>query len=335
MLGRGALIPSSARIPLRRPAVSLLNLPDAVIRGTTSTWNRWGSGDHPAEVPISTFDPSARRSLRIVRRAAAVAAAAFLAIGVASAPVWAAAPANDELAGATHVALGDHITQDTTEATTSDAEAAFNQNCWLPVTKAMVWYTFTPTADTAFAVDTGASSYSAGYMLFEGTPSANSMITCGAGSSGAEAAHAGKTYTIAVVDWDGDGDQANGGNLVLDLVDRGPLPTLKVTLDPRANVDKSGAVWLTGTYSCSLASRIGFDIQLSENVGRFTVNGYGSLNDENSCDGSAIPFKLPISGYDGKFAGGKATALVATDACGDAACDNTYFQQTIQLAKGR
>jgi hypothetical protein len=94
-------------------------------------------------------------------------------------------------------------------------------------------------------------------------------------------------------------------------------------------------VWLTGTYSCSLASRIGFDIQLSENVGRFTVNGYGSLNDENSCDGSAIPFKLPISGYDGKFAGGKATALVATDACGDAACDNTYFQQTIQLAKGR
>lgn len=273
--------------------------------------------------------------MRIIRRVGAVAAAALVSIGVTSAPVWAAAPANDELAGAIPIAVGDHVTADTTEATTNDGDAALNTACGLPATKASVWYTYTPTADTGFAVDTSASSYSTGYMIFRGTPSTSSLITCGVGRSGAEAAHVGTTYTIAVVDYDGDGNPANGGNLVLDLEDAGPLPTLDVSVDPRATVDKSGVVWLTGAYTCSLANRIGFDFQLRENVGRFTVNGYAAVTDDNPCDGSTIPFKVAISGYDGKFAGGKASVLVSTDACGDAVCDNTFAEHTIQLTKGR
>lgn len=271
--------------------------------------------------------------MRIISRVGAAAAAAFVSIGVTSAPVWAAVPANDELAGAIPIAIGGHITADTTEATTNDGDAALNRGCGLPATKASVWYTFTPTADTGFAVDTTASTYSAGFMIFEGTPSTNSEIGCGFGQEGGLAAHAGKTYTMVVVDLDG--DQVNGGNLVLDLEDTGPLPTLNVNVDPRATVDKSGVVWVTGTYTCSLANRIEFDFQLSETVGRFTVNGYAAVTDDSPCDGSTIPFKVAISGYDGKFAGGKASALVYTDACGDLVCDGKNTEHTIQLTKGR
>ena len=271
--------------------------------------------------------------MRIIRRVGAVAAAALVSIGVASSPVWAAAPANDELAGATPIAVGDHVTADSTEATTTQGDADLNKACGLPATNASVWYTFTPTADTGFGVDTTSSSYAAGFMIFEGTPGVNTEIGCGFGQEGGLAAHAGKTYTVVVVDLDG--DQVNGGTLELDLTNLGPLPKMTVTLDPRASVDKSGVVSLTGTYSCSLASRVGFDIQLSETVGRFTVNGFASVTDDNPCDGSTIRFTIPVSSYDGKFAGGKASALVSTDACGDSACDNTYSKQTIQLAKGR
>lgn len=278
--------------------------------------------------------PSARRSPnRIVRRALAVMAAALLSIGITSMPVWAAAPTNDELAGAIPIGLGEELTADTTEATTTAADATLNESCLLPSTKASVWYTFTPTADTGFAVDTTASSYGAGFMVFAGTPGPNTGIACGWGREGDLAAHAGTTYTIVV--FDVDGDQVNGGNLVLDLQDLGPLPTMKVTLDPRANVDKAGTVRLTGTYTCTLANRVGFDIQFSEAVGRFTVNGFGSANESGTCDGSSVPFTLAISGYDGKFAGGKATAVVATDACGDTVCDGSFSKQSVQLVKGR
>jgi len=170
-------------------------------------------------------------------------------------------------------------------------------------------------------------------MVFNGTPGPNTGMACGWGQEGDLAAHAGKTYTIVV--FDADGDQVNGGNLVLDLQDLGPLPSLKVTLDPRANVDKAGTVLLTGTYSCTRAHRIGFDIQLSEAVGRFTINGFASMTEDNPCDGSTIRFAIPATGYDGKFAGGKATALVSTDACGDTVCDGSWTQQTLQLVKGR
>lgn len=311
-----------------------MNRPDVVDPGRDVHREPTGPGDHPAEAQIHTSDSSARRSPhRIVRGTVAVAATALLTLGLSTAPSWAAAPANDELAGATPIALGDQIVQDTTQATTSDADTTANKSCGLPSTEASVWFTFTATADRGFAVDTTASSYGAAFMVFEGAPSATSEIGCGFGREDGLAAHAGKTYTIVVVDVDM--DQTNGGTLVLDLEDRGPLPSLEVTLDPKAGVDKTGAVRLSGTYSCTLASRIGFDIQLSEAVGRFTVNGFGSFNDDNPCDGSTIPFTLVVSGYDGKFAGGKAIALVSTDACGATVCDGGWSRQTIQLTKGR
>ena len=91
-----------------------------------------------------------------------------------------------------------------------------------------------------------ASDYSGGFLVFEGTPTADSLITCGQFTVGFSAI-AGTTYNIMAVDDDLDGNVANGGNLVMDVNEAPPPPTLDVTVDPTAKVDKAGVAWVTGS----------------------------------------------------------------------------------------
>lgn len=273
------------------------------------------------------------RSLHVRRGAALSAALLAGSLGFA-APSFAAAPANDEVAGAVAVSLGDHVTQDTTGATTTPADADLNANCGAPVTDASVWYSYTAAADGGVILDMSASDYSGGFLVFEGTPTADSLVTCGQFTVGLGAT-AGTTYNIMVIDDQLDGNTANGGNLVLDVNAAPPPPSVDVTVDPRAKVDRSGTAWITGHYSCTDADFVELDGQLTQTVGRFKVNGFGFFFDEGTCDGTSRAFSMPITADNGKFAGGKAASITFTFACGAFDCADGYTEQEVQLTKGR
>jgi len=265
---------------------------------------------------------------------AVVAATALLSTAGFAASAYAAAPTNDEVGGAIPVAVGDHITANTTEATTTAADGDLNADCGAPVTKASVWYSYTPAADGGVVLDMSASDYSGGFLVFEGTPTAGSLVDCGPATLGFGAT-AGTTYNIMVIDDDSDGTGLNGGNLVLDVNAAPPPPVTDVTVDPRAKVDKSGTAWVTGSYSCTNADFIELDGQLTQTVGRFKISGYGFVFDEGTCDGTAHTFTMPVTADNGKFAGGKAASITFTFACGAFDCAEGYQEQTIQLTKGR
>lgn len=280
---------------------------------------------------------SARRSLSpggATGRLLAAAAVAVLASAMSVSPASAAAPSNDEFGGALPIALGDHITLDTTQATTTPADAALNADCGAPQTKASVWYTYTAASDGGVVLDMSASDYSGGFLVFEGTPTAGSLINCGPGIVGFGTT-AGTTYTVMVIDDDEDGNTASGGNLVMDVNAAPPPPNVDVTVAPRAKVDKSGTAWVTGTYSCTNSDFVELDGELHQNVGRVTINGYGGFFDQGTCDGAPHPFSMSISGENGKFAGGKAASITFTFGCGVFDCADGYVEQKLQLTKGR
>jgi hypothetical protein len=274
----------------------------------------------------------ARPASRLRRVAAVSAVALFGATGLGT-PAFAAAPANDEVAGAVALSIGDHITQDTTEATTTADDAALNANCGAPVTTASVWYSYTPAADGGVVLDMSASDYSGGFLVFEGTPTAESLITCGQFTVGFGAA-AGTTYNIMVIDDDLDGNLANGGNLVLDVNEAPPPPTVAVTVYPKAKVTRDGTALIQGSYTCTDADFIELDGMLTQQVGRLKITGFGFVFDVGTCDGAAHVFTMPISGDNGVFSGGKAASITFTFACGAFECADGYVEQTVMLSKG-
>ncbi len=104
-------------------------------------------------------------------------------------------PDNDEATGAVVLHLGDQVSEDTTQATTNAGDDALNANCGAPATNASVWYQYTPAKKRNVVLDTSASDYSAGLMIFQGTPTADSLIACGPGAVGIRA-RAGQTYYV-------------------------------------------------------------------------------------------------------------------------------------------
>lgn len=275
--------------------------------------------------------PALRRQLR---RSVGVAAAGLLVSVVVTPAAWAAPPANDEPAGAVAVSIGDHITLDTTEATTTSADADLNTDCGAPETKASVWYSFSPAADTGVIFDMTASSYSGGFLVFEGAPAADSLITCGPGVVGFTA-FAGTTYHVMAIDDDGDGNTANGGTLELDVLAAPPLPTVDVTVNPTGTVDKAGVAHISGSYTCTDADFIELDGELRQSVGRFVISGLGFVFDEGTCDGTAHTFTMDIQADNGKFAGGKSASIVFSFACNEFECGDSFTEQTVRLRKGR
>src|SRR5262249_41190032 len=154
-----------------------------------------------------------------------------LAAGAANA----AAPSNDESTGAEVVHLGDTVNEDTTQATTNAGDDTLNQDCGAPATNASVWFKYTPGQKRNVALDTTASDYSSGLMVFDGTPTADSLVTCGPGEVGLRA-RAGHTYYImAFSDTD-----VIGGNLVLSLVNA-PTPKVHVSVAKHGLAFHSGA----------------------------------------------------------------------------------------------
>ena len=194
-----------------------------------------------------------------------------------SAPAASAAPpSNDDISGAT--VLGPvpfHLEQDTTEATTSAEEAAFNAFCGAPAFEHAVWFTATAIADNNVVADVTASDYTAGILVLTGEPGNLTPLTCQPGIVSGPVT-AGETIYLVVF---GDGvSEATSGQLVLDTYLAPSGPSIDVTIDPRGTVDKAGVVHVSGTVSCTTDAPEGilFDVSgtLQQRVGRGFVDGF-------------------------------------------------------------
>jgi hypothetical protein len=249
-----------------------------------------------------------------------------------AAPVSAAPPPNDTLAGAINVPLGATLTQSTEEATTDAFEQGLADFCAPPAAGGAVWVEFTAPADGFVAFDVTESDYSAGVFVYQGTPVAEEVLACGPGIVAIEAT-AGETYNLMLI---GDGlSEAITGQLVLTIREASPPPDLSLTVT-RGTVDRAGNVILTGTVTCSSESGdpIFVDIfgDITQKVGRVLIRGFFGTSLEIPCDGSTSQWEAFGQGDNGVFAGGKAATVAIGFGCTDF-CSETFVETTIQLRR--
>ena len=248
----------------------------------------------------------------------------------------AAPPGNDDISGAT--ALGPvpfNVEQDTTEATTSAEEAAFNAFCGAPVLEHGVWFSATATADANVVADVTASDYSAGILVLSGEPGNLSPLLCSPGVVSGPVV-AGQTIYLLVF---GDGVTAEtSGQLVLDTYLAPPPPTVDVTIDPRGTADKAGIAHVSGTVTCTSDDPEGFLFDVSGSmrqvVGRGSIEGYFSSEQFTPCDGDTRPWSADVFG-NGRFAGGKAATVAFAFGCDTFSCGEGYVEATVQLSRNR
>jgi Family of unknown function (DUF6299) len=267
-------------------------------------------------------------------RCVIVATVAWLFTCASAGAASVAAPSNDTFAGATAIAaLPFSQTLDTTEAATDADDAETNANCGAPATDASVWYAFTPSSDQIVLVDVSQSNYSAGAIVVTGAPGSFSLRTCGPRRV-AFSATSGQTYYILAFDDTPGG--VNGGTLEISVTQAPPPPELHLAIDPVGHFNaRAGTATVTGTFTCTgiLASPVFIDGQLSQQVGRFTISGFGFGETSSACDGTSQRWSLIINGGNGKFAGGQATLSVFAFACGPFRCGFDQQTQTIRLRR--
>ena len=243
---------------------------------------------------------------------------------LATVPASAAPPGNDESAGATAVRLGDRVVEDTREATTSAADATLNEGCGAPATNASVWFTYTPAVARRVVLDMTASNYSGGLMVFQGTPSADSLLACGPGVIGLSVA-ANRTYTImAFSDTD-----TIGGRLVLAIKQPPPPPRVRVTLARGGVALRGGAARLHGTYICRNGQFADLSGALFQRAGRLKITA--EFFQEVRCDGRRHVWRSRAVSQFATYARGRARARVTVAACGVFECRNATARHRIHL----
>lgn len=248
--------------------------------------------------------------------------------------VAAAAPTNDDIAGATPLNPVDTLVQDTTEATTSAEETSLNEFCGAPALEQGVWFTATPTESGMRAIDVTGSDYSAGILIAQGSPGDLVPLTCGPGVVSGFV-EAGTTYYVLVF---GDGlSAATSGTLVLETLIPPPPPVIDVTVDPVASVDRSGVARLTGSVTCTSddlnALVYTVEGELTQRVGRFKIRGYFFIELFAPCDGQPVAWTAFVAGDNGTFAGGKAANVTFAFGCGSFDCGFGYTEATVQLRR--
>ena len=238
----------------------------------------------------------------------------------------AAPPTNDTIPGALPIALNETVTQDTTEATTDQTDADLNADCGAPFTNASVWYTYTADVDGIVLLDMTESDYSGGFLVFEGAPTTDSLITCGPGLAGIEGT-TGTTYTIMVIS----DTEVNGGNLVFSLTDAPPSPRLRVDLARRGQVDRGDAM-IHGTYRCRNAEFGEIFSQMTQRFGRFRFTAFGGKG--VNCDGAKHTWRMRMRSDTGRYATGRAKVRTSLFGCGLFECDESRAVRRIRLVKG-
>lgn len=258
-------------------------------------------------------------------------AGVFVALGAT--PALAAAPSNDAFSAASIAGPGFSEVVTTAEATTDGDDASANIACGAPATDASVWYAYTQATAAGVTVDVSSSNYSAGVIVVTGSPGAFNLVTCGPGAVTFLPA-AGTTYYVLAFDDQLDG-AGNGGLLAISFHAAPPPPTVDVTVNPVGKFDsKTGQAMLSGTFTCANADFVQMMGQLSQSVGRVTINGSLAFV-AGTCDGTPQPWFATAIPTNGKFAGGKSVTVLISFACGSSRCADGFTEQTVQLKGGR
>lgn len=237
-------------------------------------------------------------------------------------------PDNDESTGARVLVLGDHVTEDISEATTNAGDDALNANCGAPATGNSVWYQYTPAADGNFAVDLSASDFSAGVMVFQGTPTADSLVSCGPEIVGVQGQATTTYYIMAFSDTAG----VIGGNLDL-AMKNAPTPHAHVTVAKRGVAYRggAGAAKIHGTYSCTHNDSFSFiDARLEQRAGRLKIRSEGGTHAR--CDGQRHRWSTRLVSPVGTYAAGHARATVKIIVCGFIQCARDKVERRVHLA---
>jgi len=130
-------------------------------------------------------------------------------------------------------------------------------------------------------------------------------------------ATSGQTYAILAFDDQFDGS-GNGGTLNITIDVAPPPPTVDVTVNPVGSFNKlTGSATISGTVTCTGDADFTYiELQLTQKVGRFTVSGYGFLENAFVCDGTTQPWSVEVFGFSGLFKGGRAASVTIAVAYG-------------------
>lgn len=264
--------------------------------------------------------------MKRIRLLVTVASAVAL-VPLSATAAFAAPPANDTPDGAIALNLGDTVKEDTTKATTDKQDQQDNRFCGAPYTNASVWYTYTPSQNGAFVLDMSKSSYTGGFMVFNGEPAARTMIGCGPTSVGIDGASGTTYYIMAFSD-----TRKNGGNLVVSLEEGPPAPTISVTVDPVGTALPNGDAQVSGTFTCTDSNFVEMDGTLTQIWKRVKINGffYRGIH-KKMCDGQAHDWSQVVRSDNGIFAKGPATLLITGGACGEIECTDLHVKKKVTL----
>jgi hypothetical protein len=265
------------------------------------------------------------------RRFIVAAVAALLLAPMGASTALAAPPGNDVPSGALAVSVPSTVVQDTSEATTDSLDAALNGQCGAPVTNGSVWFTYTDTTGEGLLVDVSGSDFAAGVIIVAGEPTTDSsIVTCGPDYAAVSGGVGTTYYVMAFSDTAG----IIGGNLVANFSALPPPPESTLTVDPRATAYRDGSLLLRGTYSCTNADGYSSDVEgtVTQTVGRLKIEGYFSVY-PLECDGAVHPWEAIVTSSNGLFAGGKATSVAVTFACGLFECTGTEVVQKLRVTR--
>lgn len=254
--------------------------------------------------------------MKITRLAVCSTVAAVLVVPLTATGAFAAPPNNDMPNGAISLSLGQTYHENTTQATTGSLDAKVNQFCGAPYTNASVWFTYSPTSNGAFLLDSSASDYQSGLMVFSNKITPRGFRGCGPDALAVNG-KADNTYYIMAFS----ATAQQGGNLSLSVEQGPPAPTISASVDATGQAYRTGNARITGTVTCSNAEFGDLSGTLTQIWKRLKIVGYFRKNiDPSLCTGAPQPWSRIVESDNGLYAGGDAVASIQAEACGMIQC---------------
>jgi hypothetical protein len=282
----------------------------------------------PARLNGFKRSASQQRSMPMRLRSLYLTAVALIAVAswlVLPSAAMAVPPPNDDFDSATVISsLPFTDSLNTTEATTAgDDPDCFGNG-------PTVWYSFTAGSDILVDANTFGSDYDTTISVYTGSRGSLTQIACNDDTVSLQSqvvfqATTGVTYFIMV----GAFASGPGGNLQLTVQEALP-PEISLSLDNTGFVDRQGVASISGSVSCNQPLGVNIGISLTQPVGRVVIQGFGGTF--VNCEPPSVPWKVSISGTNGRFAGGRAHVEADAFACNSAGfCTSDHKSADIRL----
>jgi hypothetical protein len=187
-----------------------------------------------------------------------------------------------------------------------------------------VWYSFTPSENMTIEADTFNSNYFAEVSAWTGSRGALTQVAACGGDQVVFNATAGTTYYFMVA--------GGSGGFLRFAVRKGY--NVDLTVDPNGKLERvAGTATISGTVRCSETSGVDLSGELRQRAGRFTVI-HGGFSQSMPCSPPSVPWSATVTGENGPFGAGPASANIFTFGCGTANCDSDNVVRTVKLKGG-